>query len=77
MAINPAMLLRLMNVRKEFEGRHPRVVSFFNHELFSSMEEGTVLEMTVTRPGRNPVTTNMKITAEDLAMFEELKNLKG
>ena len=76
MAINPAMLLRMMNLRKEFENRHPRVVSFFNRELLSSMEEGTVLEMTITRPGGDPVTTNMRITAEDMAMLEEIKNIK-
>ena len=76
MAISPVTILKLMNEKKQFEKRHPRVVSFVNQHLLSPLPEGTVLEISITRPGSAPVTTNMKITAEDQALFEELKELK-
>ena len=38
-------------------------------------EEGTVLEITVTRPGEEPVTANIKVQQSDLELLEELKEL--
>ena len=39
------------------------------------LPEGTVLELTVTKPGEEPVTTNMRITAEDLELIQELSEI--
>ena len=39
------------------------------------MEEGTVIEMTVTRPGEKPLTANLKVQQSDLELLEELKGL--
>ena len=73
--MNPAMMMKAFKAKKEFEDRHPRVLSFIQNEIMTGIEEGTVLEMTVTKPGRPGVTANMRITAEDLAWLEELKNM--
>ena len=78
MAMNPAALLKVHQMIKGFEERHPRVVSFGTKELLGgNIPEGTVFELSLTRPGENTVTTNMKITAEDLEMLRVLKDLKG
>ena len=42
-----------------------------------TIPDGTILEMTVRRPGEEPVTTNMRVTPEDLELLKELKNLNG
>ena len=72
--MNPMQIMKMMNMKKEFEGRHPRVLSFIKNELLTEIPEGTVIEMTVTKPGQAPVTGNMRVTAEDLEMIRELKN---
>lgn len=74
--MNPASIMKLMSMKNGFENRHPRVVSFVNHELLGQIPEGTVLEVSITRPGEKTVTANMKVTAEDLEMLEELRQLK-
>ena len=64
--MNPAVLMKLMSAKAQFEQSHPKVISF---------EEGTILELTVTRPGEEPVTTNLKVKDSDLALMESLKDL--
>ena len=76
MAINPAVLLRLHSLKKGFEGRHPKIVEFFEKELMKEFQEGTVFELSVTRPGEKTIATNMKVTAEDLELLQELKKLQ-
>lgn len=75
MAINPAQLMKLMGAKNKFEAAHPKFTAFFENVLRRGLPEGTVLEMTVTYPGGETVTSNMKVTAQDLELFEELKSL--
>lgn len=72
---NPLHIMKLMNLKKEFEGRHPRFISFIQNELMTDVPEGTVMEITVTKPGKAPVTANMRITQEDIKLVEDLKAL--
>lgn len=73
---NPAILMKLGKAKREFEERHPKAVAFAEKELNGSLPEGTVVAMTVTRPGCAPVTANLRITAEDVELLKELKELK-
>ena len=77
MNMNPMALMKLMKAKNEFTANHPKVVSFIQNVIFggSGIPEGTVLEITITKPGAEPVSTNMKVLASDLALVEELKNL--
>lgn len=70
--LNPMQIVKFMNMKKGFENRHPRFYSFIKQEILTDIPEGTVLEVTVTKPGCEPVTTNMRVTAEDLEMGKEL-----
>ena len=38
---------------------------------------GTVIEMTVTKPGAQPRTTNVRLTEEDLAAINKFKDMGG
>ena len=76
MALSPLALMKLHAMWKAFEKRHPGVVNFGQKELFGgNIPEGTVFELSLTRPGEQPVTTNMKLTAEDITVFEALKEM--
>lgn len=75
MAINPAMMIKLMNAKSKFEKNHPKFFSFIKTVFSRPIEEGTIMEITVTRPGEEPITTNIKIQQSDLELLEELKNM--
>ncbi len=73
--VNPTIVMKAMNAKAGFEKRHPKFTAFFNAVVMSGLTEGTVLEITVVKPGEDPVTANMQVTKEDLDMAEELKSL--
>lgn len=75
--VNPATLMKMMNAKKKFESNHPKFAAFFGNVFSRGIEEGTVIEITVQRPGEEPVTTNMKVCQSDLELMEQLKELAG
>ena len=73
--MNPAVLMKLMSAKTQFEQSHPKVISFLKTVFSRPIEEGTILELTVTRPGEEPITTNMKVQQSDLDLLKELEEL--
>ena len=59
--MNPASILKFLSAKKQFEDNHPKFEAFVRTVLSSPLEEGTVLEVTVTRPGEKPMTGNIKL----------------
>ena len=77
MGMNPADMMKAMGAFRNFQQAHPKAVSFFQVVFGNGIPEGTVMELTVTKPGENPMTTNIKVTQQDLDLFESLKNMRG
>lgn len=73
--MNPMALMKLMQMKNKFSADHPKFVAFLKMLISRPIEEGTVLEVTIIRPGEAPITANMKVNRSDLEMFEELKHL--
>lgn len=73
--VNPAAIMKLMGAKNQFVQSHPKFASFFQTILRQGIEEGSVIEITVTKPDGTALTGNMRVQASDLAMMEELKNL--
>ena len=67
--------MKLMNAKNQFSKNHPKFEAFLNSAFSRPMEEGSVIEITVTRPGEEPVTANIKVLQSDLELLEELKEL--
>ncbi len=76
MAMNPAEMMKVMGAFKNFQAAHPKAVSFFQVVFGSGIPADTVMELTVTKPGEEPMTTNIKVTQQDLELFESLKNMR-
>lgn len=74
--MNPGNIMKLMQAKNEFTSKHPKFAAFLEHMLRSGIPEGSVIEITVTKPGEAPVTANMKVQASDLELLEGLKKLK-
>lgn len=77
MAWNPATLMKLMGAKNKFTKNHPKFEAFVRAVFLGqgSIPEGTVIEISVTRPGEEPITTNLKVQRSDLELVEELKEL--
>lgn len=75
--MNPASIMKIMNAKNKFTANHPKFVSFLNAVFSRGIEAGTVIELTVTRPGEAPVTTNIKVQQSDLDLLQELKDISG
>lgn len=75
--MNPAILMKLMNAKNTFTRNHPKFEAFVQSVLMGggSIPVGTVIELTVTKPGEPPITTNLKVQQSDLDLVESLKDL--
>lgn len=72
--MNPLAILGMIN---RFESAHPKAAAFVRNELMTGLPEGTIIEMTVTKPGAEPKTTNIRLTQEDLDALNQIKNMSG
>ena len=75
--MNPATLIKLIQAKSTFERNHPKFISFFK-KIFgngSGIVEGTIIEITVTRPGEEPIAANIRVQQSDLDLVEEIKKI--
>lgn len=75
--MNPGNMMQFLQAFNRFQGEHPRFISFLKYVATGGIPEGTVIEVTVQKPGEEPVTSNIKVTQSDLELFESLKNMKS
>lgn len=73
--MNPAILMKLMSAKNTFAANHPKFVAFLNAVFQNGVEEGTIIEITVQKPGQNRVTSNIKVQQSDLDLLQSLKEL--
>lgn len=75
MNMNPQAMMQAMGALKTFQGNHPKFFSFVSDVFKTGIQEDTIIELTVTKPGEAPKTTNIKVKQSDLDLFNTLKNL--
>lgn len=76
MNMNPMMLMQIKGMLDDFKRNHPKVPMFFSAAA-QSIGEGSVIEITVTSPEGKKICTNMRVTAEDLKLVEQMKSMSG
>ena len=72
---NPVSMMRLLGAKKQFEENHPKMRAFFHAAFDSGVEEGTVIEIRVQKPGQKEITANIKVKPSDLELLELLSEL--
>lgn len=73
--MNPADIIKMMSAKKKFDANHPKFSAFLKAVFSRPVEVGTIIEITVTRPGEEPITTNLKVQQSDLDLVQELQSL--
>ena len=73
--MNPASMIKLMKAKNTFSANHPKFISYIKAVFGTGIPEDSVIEITVTKPGGQPMTTNIKVKQSGLELIEELKQI--
>lgn len=73
--MNPMQLLKMKSAWDRFQAGHPKFPLFLKSVMQDGIREGTILEFTVTEPDGKCYRSNLKISREDLELFQELREL--
>ena len=72
--MNPFTLLKY---KSKLEDNHPKAAEFVKRVIMPGLPEGTVVEVSITKPGEDTKTSNIRVTKDDIDIFEELRKNKG
>lgn len=71
--MNPAMIFKLKEAKNVFNQNHPKFSMFIQAVSSSYLTEGTVIDITVTKPSGEKVTTNLKLKQSDIELLNNFK----
>ena len=72
---NPAAIFQIMNIWNKFKQNHPKFPKFMTAVYQNGIKEGSIIEINVTTADGQSLNSNLKISAEDMELIEQLKNL--
>lgn len=73
--INPAKLLKLKSAIDVFTQNHPKFPKFLSAVRQNGIQEGTIIDITVTTPDGKTLSSNIKLKDSDIGMFEDLSEV--
>ena len=73
MARDPMQLLKMKGMWDQFTQRHPKFPAFLKAMTQGAITEGSVIEITVTTAEGKVISSNLKVSKEDMEMVEEMK----
>ena len=73
--MNPAAMMQIAAAFKKFEATHPKFVAFVKTMFGRGITEGTIIELTVTNPGQDSVTTNIRVQQSDLELIKQIQDM--
>lgn len=74
--MNPRRMLELANLQQKFKKNHPKVFPFLKAASEKALQDGSIIEISVTTPEGKMMRTNLKVKPEDLEILEELKKMR-
>ena len=66
----------LFKYKSKLEANHPKAAEFVKKVIMSGLPEGTIVEVSVTKPGEETKTSNIRVTKDDIDMFDEVRKNK-
>ncbi|MDD6812313.1 MAG: hypothetical protein PUD93_10675 [Lachnospiraceae bacterium] len=72
---NPAAIFQMMNIWNKFKQNHPKFPKFMTAVYQNGIKEGSIIEINVTTADGQSLNSNLRISAEDMELIEQLKNL--
>ena len=68
-------LMKMRSAWEKFSRSHPRFPQFLAAVKQKGVPEGTVMGVSVEYPDGSKLETNLRVTAEDLDLFESLSKI--
>ena len=72
---NPAMIFQIKNMWESFQQNHPKFPRFLQVVGRECIQEGTVIEISVTKANGENLTSNIKLNAEDMELIAMMRDL--
>ena len=72
---NPAKMMQLRKQYNAFAARHPKFLRYLAYVSDRYLADGTVMDVTVTDAEGKSLHGNAKLTAEDVAFLQEVREL--
>ncbi len=72
--MDPMAVMQIKVLLDQFKSNHPKVPMFFKAAAHN-ITEGSIIEINVTSPNGEKLCTNMKISEDDLKLFDQIKML--
>lgn len=72
--MNPMALMKIKGLFDRFKANHPKVPMFFT-AASKAVGEGSIIEINVTTADGKNLCTNMRVTADDLELINQLKDI--
>lgn len=73
--LNPMNVLKLKSLLDRFKENHPKFPPFVQAAA-GAVKEGSIIEIKIITPEDKTILSNIKVNSEDIALFQELKELK-
>lgn len=72
--MNPLAALKIKGALTAFKENHPKIPPFFKAAA-GIIDEGSIIEMTITSSEGKRIVTNLKVTENDLEQINAVKEL--
>lgn len=71
--MNPASLFKIKSAWERFTQAHPKFPAFLQAASQGMIEPDSIIEVTITSKDGRKISTNIKVTEQDMELFRELK----
>lgn len=72
---NPTKLFKIKGAWESFALNHPKFINFIGALRNNYIKEGTVIEINVSSEDGRTISSNIKLTKDDMKLFSEISEL--
>jgi len=72
--MNPMLMMKITGMIEKFKNNHPKVFPFFR-DASGKIREGSVIEIKVTDPEGESLTSNIRVTADDMELIATIREM--
>ncbi len=72
---NPAMIFKIKSMWERFERNHPKFPRFLRVVGDECIQAGTIIEISVTKADGENITSNIRLTEDDMELIRTMKEL--
>ncbi len=73
--LNPAKLFKIKGAWDRFVQNHPKFPMFLQAINRGAIREGSIVEIKVTTPEGKEISSNVKVSASDIELFQEISEM--